>query len=177
MISSLYMNRSTSFRIWQGGKDQLQVLFPIYKEFLLYYYRRYGTLLRDIPLERDEIVEYLSEQFGEAQSIVFLASEQPIAESAIGFTLLTPRPAQKRHPPQWLLKDLFVNPAYRGQGLGSVLMDEVISHFRAEGAASISLLTGKVNIEAQGLYEKYGFLRDNSYIDQYNVKYSLQLAK
>ena len=171
------MNRSTSFRIWKGGKDQLQVLFPIYKEFLLYYYRRYGTLLRDIPLERDEIVEYLSVQFGEAQSIVFLASEQPIAESAIGFTLLTPRPAQKRHSPQWLLKDLFVNPAYRGQGLGSVLMDEVISHFRAEGAVSISLLTGKVNIEAQGLYEKYGFLRDNSYKDQYNVKYSLQLAK
>ena len=99
------MNRSTSFRIWKGGKDQLQVLFPIYKEFLLYYYRRYGTLLRDIPLERDEIVEYLSVQFGEAQSMVFLASEQPIAESAIGFTLLTPRPAQKRHSPQWLLKD------------------------------------------------------------------------
>ena len=56
-------------------------------------------------------------------------------------------------------------------------MDEVISHFHAEGATSISLLTGKVNIEAQGLYEKYGFLRDNSYKDQYNVKYSLQLAK
>ena len=70
-----------------------------------------------------------------------------------------------------------MNPAYRGQGLGSVLMDEVISHFRAEGAASISLLTGKVNIEAQGLYEKYGFLSDNFYKDQYNVKYSLQLAK
>lgn len=50
--------------------------------------------------------------------------------------------------------DVFVDPAHRGHGLGKWLMEVVVGH-PAIGHTSMCLVTR----DAHGLYEQYGFLR------------------
>ena len=53
------------------------------------------------------------------------------------------------------LADVIVDPAYRGRGLGKELVNAVVGHERLKGCTGI-LST----LDAHGLYEQYGFLRD-----------------
>jgi ribosomal protein S18 acetylase RimI-like enzyme len=57
-------------------------------------------------------------------------------------------------PPGPVLAELHVDPARRGQGIGSVLLDEVI---RRTAGQSISLTTRTDN-PARRLYERHGFV-------------------
>jgi GNAT superfamily N-acetyltransferase len=51
------------------------------------------------------------------------------------------------------LVDVFVLPAYRGQGLARELMQAVLEHPQLQGLRRFTLATG----DAHGLYGKYGF--------------------
>lgn len=51
------------------------------------------------------------------------------------------------------LADVFILPAYRGQGLSKWLMQTIISHPDLQGLRRILLVTS----DAHGLYEKFGF--------------------
>lgn len=53
----------------------------------------------------------------------------------------------------WLC-DVFIEEAYRGQGLGKWLMETVVSHPELQGLRRWILATR----DAHGLYEKYGFV-------------------
>lgn len=67
----------------------------------------------------------------------------------IGFT----RIVSDGHSFAWIC-DVFVDPAWRGQGLGVWLMDCTMQH----PAAQVLLVT-LVTRDAHGLYEKFGFQR------------------
>jgi GNAT superfamily N-acetyltransferase len=53
------------------------------------------------------------------------------------------------------LRDIFVLPAFRGNGYGARLTDSILTRLRDEGVPSIMLGTE----DAHGLYEKFGFAR------------------
>ena len=61
------------YSILQSGVENLEVLLPVYQDFLRYYHGRYGHRLRDIPLTSSGIREYLLEQFERVGAVVFLA--------------------------------------------------------------------------------------------------------
>lgn len=52
------------------------------------------------------------------------------------------------------LADVFIDPAYRGHGLGQWLVECVVTHPALAGLKQIVLATR----DAHGLYEKYGFV-------------------
>lgn len=52
--------------------------------------------------------------------------------------------------------DIIIDPDYRGQGLGKMLMDKISSTKEIEGLKGI-LATS----DAHGLYEQYGFVRES----------------
>ncbi len=52
----------------------------------------------------------------------------------------------------WLM-DLFIDPAYRGQGLGEQLVHAIVDHPDLKEVNGIGLRTE----DAQGLYSKFGF--------------------
>jgi ribosomal protein S18 acetylase RimI-like enzyme len=56
-----------------------------------------------------------------------------------------------------LLEDMVVNPSYRGQGIGSQLLEYAISFARAEEVLRITLLTDHDNVAAQHFYQQHGF--------------------
>ncbi len=63
------------------------------------------------------------------------------------------------HLPRYNVADLGMNvkDGYRGQGIGSALVERAIEWARSVGAHKIALQHWPHNTAAQALYEKYGF--------------------
>lgn len=57
------------------------------------------------------------------------------------------------------VKRMYVRPAYRGRGLGRVVLDCLAGYARGRGVGLLRLETGVYQTEAIGLYERYGFRR------------------
>jgi GNAT superfamily N-acetyltransferase len=56
-----------------------------------------------------------------------------------------------------ILEDMVVDPAHRGGGIGSRLLNGAIEHARQQGCRRITLLTDRVNSDAIRFYERHGF--------------------
>lgn len=57
------------------------------------------------------------------------------------------------------VKRMFVDPAFRGQGIGGALMAEIILRATQAGLTKLNLETGISQPEAIALYERDGFIR------------------
>jgi len=170
------MNESDRYSIIRATRGHLDILLPIYEEFLHYYHNRYGSLLRNIALEKRKIIEHLEAKLGSDESGVFLATIGSTTPQAVGFVLISSVSLQRVNSGIYAIKDLFVTPFHREKGVALRLIRNVCEYCRVKNTHSITLLTGKINIEAQRLYEKCGFIRDSTYQDQQNVKYEMMLS-
>jgi GNAT superfamily N-acetyltransferase len=54
------------------------------------------------------------------------------------------------------IADVFVLEPHRGRGLGVWMIERLLAHPRLQGLRSVTLAT----LDAHGLYERYGFVRD-----------------
>jgi len=57
------------------------------------------------------------------------------------------------------VKRMYVRPAYRRLGLGKAMLDHLGQYAQAHGLDRLRLETGIYQVEAIGLYERYGFQR------------------
>jgi putative acetyltransferase len=57
------------------------------------------------------------------------------------------------------VKRMYVRPEHRGLGLGKAMLDLLAEYARKQGVDLLRLETGIYQVEAVGLYERYGFLR------------------
>jgi ribosomal protein S18 acetylase RimI-like enzyme len=55
------------------------------------------------------------------------------------------------------LKRMYVRPAFRGRGIGTLLVDRLAEHARSQGITTLRLETGIHQREAIALYERLGF--------------------
>ena len=60
-----------------------------------------------------------------------------------------------------LMEDVVVHPAPRGQGYGTMLLDQVIEFARQKDFKRITLLTDKMSAESQEFFRKQGFEYSN----------------
>lgn len=74
-----------------------------------------------------------------------------------GCCALRPR-SSNEHPKSAEMKRLYVQPQFRGTGLGQKLVDELLTRARSLGYESILLDTLPSMGEAQDLYQKLGFV-------------------
>ncbi|BBD62860.1 acetyltransferase, GNAT family protein (plasmid) [Nostoc sp. HK-01] len=58
-----------------------------------------------------------------------------------------------------ILEDMVVDPNYRGAGIGSKLITEVIKFCQSKNISRITLLTDADNYSAISFYEKHGFAK------------------
>lgn len=63
---------------------------------------------------------------------------------------------------QWELRKMFLAVASRGHGLGQQLLDRCIAFARAQSARCVMLDTAETMDRAIALYERNGFVRDDS---------------
>ena len=57
------------------------------------------------------------------------------------------------------VKRMYVRPAFRGLGLGKLMIAHLVTYARSQGIGSLRLETGIHQHEAIGLYERMGFKR------------------
>lgn len=88
------------------------------------------------------------------ESVIFLAT---VDEKPVGFTQLYPKYSSARLTKNWILNDLFVDAAYRKQGIGEKLIKTAMNFAKDEGSTFVQLETAVDNFTAQSLYESIGF--------------------
>jgi ribosomal protein S18 acetylase RimI-like enzyme len=69
----------------------------------------------------------------------------------------------------WILNDLFVAADDRQKGMGQALINKVIEYARETGRSKVVLSTACSNLNAQQLYEKLGFVKEDFFNYEYLV--------
>lgn len=129
--------------------EELTSLFDGYRQF-------YGRT-SDLNIAHS----FLLQRFSKRQSVIFLAEEKD--DNFVGFTQLFPSFSSVSAAQIFILNDLFVVPSARRRGVASALINAAADFAREAGAIRLSLSTGVSNKEAQALYEKSGWSRDQSF--------------
>lgn len=115
-------------------------------------YRVFYKQPSDIALAESFIKDRLSNN----ESVIYVAllDGQPV-----GFTQLYPKYSSMRAVKNWILNDLYVDEAYRKQGLASQLIQAAMDFAKANNARFVQLETQTDNYTAQNLYESVGFIQ------------------
>ena len=74
----------------------------------------------------------------------------------------------KLHSDYGEVKRMFVRPSFRGLGLGKAMLNHLADYARHRGIKVLRLETGIYQVEAIGLYERYGFQRRSPF-SEYKV--------
>lgn len=123
--------------------------------------RRFYGQARDMALAR----EFLTDRLVRAEShIVMASSTNEPSWPALGFAQLYPSFSSIRCRRALVLNDLYVAPEHRGAGIGLALLSQARDLAAGLGATSISLQTAVDNEKAQGLYARFGFVRDEHFL-------------
>lgn len=92
---------------------------------------------------------------------VLLAGDETIAilagTPAVAVALVTLRPNVWYAGQVALLDELYVVPRLRGQGIGSAIVDQLLSISRARGVDLIEINVDEGDFDAQRFYERHGF--------------------
>lgn len=129
--------------------DAVATLFDAYRVF-------YGQP-SDLPKART----FMEARLRYNDSHIILARSK--SGAPMGFTQLYPSFSSVRLAPLWILNDLFVDPRFRGRGVGRNLMRHAEEDARAVGACAVTLATQIHNVRAKHLYEGLGYVRDEEF--------------
>jgi ribosomal protein S18 acetylase RimI-like enzyme len=129
--------------------DTLAALFDAYRQFY------------EQPSDLGLAKTFLAARIANNESVVILAVNA--AERVVGFCQLYPTFCSVEAKPIYALYDLFVVPAERRSGAGSVLLRAAEELAAQHGKARMDLTTAKGNAPAQAAYQALGWVRDEAY--------------
>lgn len=132
----------------------LSELFDLYRVFY------------EQPSNLEDAKEFLRERLVNEESVVFIALDE---DDSLGFVQLYPSFSSISMKRTWILNDLFVKESARKKGVGEKLLQTAITFARETNANGVSLETGKENVNAQRLYERFGFVKESNYFYHYPV--------
>lgn len=138
--------------IHQATVNDLEVMEKLFTGYLAFYQRKH---------EAAAIRSFLKERIANKQSVIFIAYSD---DKPVGFTQLYPAFASLSLKPSWILNDLFVMPDSRGLGIANALMTKVKELALETRACEIFLQTARTNHQAQALYEKLQYQRDDEFL-------------
>ena len=109
------------------------------------------------PSDIKGATEFITERLQKNESVVLIAL---INDHAMGFTQLFPIFTSVGMQRTWLLNDLYIEPAARGKGVATALLEAAKEHGRSTNSKWLMLQTGATNVAAQALYEKNGWRKE-----------------
>jgi len=109
----------------------------------------------------DLALQFLTDRLNAAESVIFFAEDE--SGNYLGFTQLFATFSSVSAERMWILNDLYVESAARGQGVGTLLMNAAKDHSIQTGAKGLTLGTATDNTTAQSLYETLGYERETEF--------------
>ena len=103
---------------------------------------------------------FLSSRFHNEQCITFMSLKD---DQLTGFIQLYFGFSSVECAHYYILDDVYVTPRFRRQGAAMQLIDTAIQYAKHKGAIRISVEAKKDNLEAKRLYDKLGFMQDDSF--------------
>jgi len=129
-------------------------LFDLYRQF----YKQ--------PSDIVSAKKFLSERIGKNESVIFIATEE-VENTGMGFVQLYPSFSSVSMERILILNDLFVHEDHRKQGIAEALINESKKYSLKTNSKGIILETHSTNMNAQRLYDKIGFKKDDEHFRYY----------
>jgi GNAT superfamily N-acetyltransferase len=134
--------------VTQAQPNDVAMLAPLFDGYRVFYNQ---------ASDRAAAQQFIGDRLATNESVIFIAR---LGDHAVGFTQLFPSFSSVVMQRIWILNDLFVSTAARGQGVGEALLRRAEQFARETQAKRLVLSTATDNIAAQRLYEKLGWQRD-----------------
>ncbi|MBO9594665.1 MAG: GNAT family N-acetyltransferase [Niabella sp.] len=155
-----------SVEIRQIRFNEAFLVIPLFDQYRVFYKQA-----SDIPRAK----AFIEARLQQNESVIFVAfAKQDGALHPAGFTQLYPTYSSVRTVKNWILNDLFVEAAYRKNGLGEALVRKAMEFAAATGAHFLQLETAIDNFTAQKLYEQIGFQQQQPDTDFRLYRYTLR---
>jgi len=131
--------------------DDRAIVETLFREYV-------ASLAEDISFQNvDDELAGLPGKYGRPTGVVLIAREGDEAAGAIGYRMVEPGVCE--------MKRLYVRPAFRGNGLGRELANELIEDARERGYRTMLLDTLASMDAARALYRDLGFVPVPPYYD------------
>jgi ribosomal protein S18 acetylase RimI-like enzyme len=144
---------SNTFIVSQATIHDLDALVVLFNEYRIFYSQ---------PSDTDKARDFLFDRFEHNESVLFIVKDTE-AYQTIGFVQLYPSFSSISMKRSWVLNDLYVLEAYRGRGVAQLLIDAAIEFAIQTKAKGLALSTAIDNRNAQRIYERNGFKKDDVY--------------
>ncbi|MGL4996014.1 MAG: GNAT family N-acetyltransferase [Deefgea sp.] len=131
----------------------LDTLAPLFNAYRLFY-----GCTDSVPEAR----AFLAERLATGDSKIYLARNA--AGETLAFAQVFASFSSIALCRSWVLNDLYVQPAYRGQQIGEALLAQVEKEAQAAGIGMITMETGPENVRAHRIYQKMGYVREMGYL-------------
>ena len=149
-----------NYKIIKATKEninQVGELFDLYRQFYKY------------KSNVHESKKYINERLQNKESIIYIALSEK--KEALGFVQLYETFGSLQMGKIVILYDLYVKREFRKLGIANQLMKKSEEFAKSIGAKSIELSTAKNNFNAQSLYEKIGYTKDEEFLTySYDLK-------
>src|SRR5437762_1352426 len=106
----------------------------------------------------DDYASFLSSQLDDSDAVVLVA-EHDGQVIGYAYAAMEGYDYMSLRGPAGLLHDVIVDPDHRGQGVGRLLVDALLSDLQSRGVPRVVLSAAERNESAQRLFERMGFRR------------------
>lgn len=139
--------KSLRMEIIRINSTQGDLVFELFNKYRVFYKQE-----PDIETAK----KFIQARLNNNESVIFVALSNE-GGIPVGFTQLYPTYSSVSAVKNWILNDLYVEAAYRKQGIGEKLIKTALGFAKQNEARSVELSTAVDNYTAQSLYEQIGF--------------------
>ncbi len=136
--------------IKEATTKDVESIVNIFEEYRLFYRQ---------PTNPDSL-KFLKERIEKNESKIFFIEENKVV---IGFVQLYPSFSSRHLSKTYILNDLYVLKNHRRKKIAWNLVEHTAKWAKGQGVSEIHLATGIPNTQAQDLYKKFGFKKDNDF--------------
>ena len=149
-------------KIIRVNKTQGKLVFDLFNKYRVFYKQE-----TDIETAK----KFIQARLDNNESAIFVALSGAIP---VGFTQLYPAYSSVRAVKNWILNDLYVEAAYRKEGIGEKLIKTAMDFAKQNDAKFVELSTAVDNYNAQSLYEQIGFQKQPPETDFFTYRINLK---
>ena len=144
-------------KIKKASIEDLELVAPLFDQYRQFYEQQPDLL---------SAVNFLTQRIANNESVIFLAFDEKTNE-AMGFVQLYPSFSSVSMKKIWILNDLFIHSDFRRKGVAEEMIYKTKSFAIETNAKGDILETHYDNVEAQSLYDKTGFVKDEEHFYYY----------